>query len=229
MPEKPRRTPRTASRPLRDVDSAGQALRLQVLGWCVVGTVFGSVVGGLLARLMDWTPFLAVTVGALSGGALLYLSATVFPEFLGRAVGSIVWPSGRTTPRGSDHSLGDARRLRGEFDDAIAAYRKEAEARPNDPAPRLRAARLLRDDMGRHAEAAFWFRQALAAHSSLEGRHSVLREFVEMAVARWHEPHRVLPDLARFAEEHEGTAPGTWARNEAASIKPSDPVDDGRE
>jgi hypothetical protein len=101
----------------------------------------------------------------------------------------------------------------------MAAYREEAEARPNDPVPRLRAARLLRDEMGRYEEAAHWFRQALAASASLEGEHSVLREFVEMAVTRWNEPRRVLPDLARFAEEYEGTAPGTWARNHAASIK----------
>jgi hypothetical protein len=111
------------------------------------------------------------------------------------------------------------------LDEAISAYREEAEARPNDPVPRLRAARLLRDEVGRYREAARWFRQALAACSSLEGKHSVLREFVEMAVTRWREPWRVLPDLARFAEEHEGTGPGTWARDEAASIKAGIPAD----
>jgi hypothetical protein len=210
---------------LRDVDSADQALRIHALSWSFFGAVFGSLVGLLTAGLTGSTPWLAATVGALAGGGLVYVFTTVLPELLGRAVGAIVWPSGRGNPPRSDHSLGDARRLQGEFYDAMAAYREEAEARPNDPAPRLRAARLLRDEMGRYQEAAHWFRQALAVSSSLEGRYSVLREMVEMAVQRWREPWRVLPDLARFAEEQEGTAPGTWAHDEGASIKASIPAD----
>ena len=112
-----------AVRRLRDVDSAEQAFRFRALSWSLVGVVFGCVVGLLSVRLTGSTPLLAAPVGALCGGGLVYFSATVIPGLVGRAVGSILWPSGRTTPRGSDHSLGDTRRLRGAFDDAIAAYR----------------------------------------------------------------------------------------------------------
>jgi len=216
---------RDATKRARDVDSVEQTYRFQALSWSLIGVVLGTLAGLLTARLANWGPFLPGTVGALVGGGLVYLFATVVPGLLGRAVGSIVWPSGRSTPRGSDHSLGDALKLRGDFDAAIAAYREEAEARPHDSAPRLRAARLLRDELDRYEEAAFWFRQGLAASYSLDGKHAVLRELVEMAETQWREPYRVLPDLARFAEEHGGTYPGRWARDELASIKASFLVD----
>jgi hypothetical protein len=46
------KSPKAVSR-LRDIDGVEQAFWIQAFGWSLVGVMFGSVVGLLIARLMS--------------------------------------------------------------------------------------------------------------------------------------------------------------------------------
>jgi hypothetical protein len=102
---------------------------------------------------------------------------------------------------------------------AIAQYRKHIDESPRDAEPCLQLARLYRDDAKDLEQAVKWFRQGVAVANDPRVQYLGVRELAEVFTSRIKDPRRALPDLARFADEHPGTASGDWARQELERIK----------
>jgi len=206
---------RSVRRRPADVDAAARARWIQLLVWGglpggLIGFIAGSWVGGLAGGV----------VGALLVGAAAVGFGAAIAEAAGRLFARIHHPSGASTPSAPDLSRADSLAARGRWDEALTAYREAMAERPGDPTPYLRIARLLRDELGRHEEAAHWFRRVrreVELGESLEVL--VGRELVEIYRNRLGEPLRAAPELARLVERFGDAPVADWARRELRDVK----------
>ena len=175
--------------------------------------------------------FLLIAVLGATGGAMaalpvvlaaVFFAGTLFHHFLIESAGGAVnrmlaGPSLGTSP--PDYSYADSLVARGHYDGAVVAYREAAEQAAS-PEPLLRAARVLRDRLGRYDEAVETLRAARSHPRADPGvEELVTREIVEILVTRAHEPARALPELARLADRHPDTQGGAWARRRMAELR----------
>lgn len=202
-------------RKLKDRDELSRALRWRALPFAIVaaGMMFsaGMMIGASLAKVL------------ISAGIAFVIVMTVpllVSERVGRIGGSLFMPGGRGTPPVREYSLADSLVARGRFDEAVEAYALLSGDYPTDPEPRVRAARLLRDRMMRHNDAAEWFKRALAIKTlDAAVEVAILREIVELYTHKLRTPSKALPYLARLTDKH-GTHPAAkWARELTADIK----------
>lgn len=203
---------------LRDVDAAERVNRLRALTYGLFGAVLGGLLGFFLLNqgYPLWVAALCVAGGwvAVTGGTLLLVHGA------GGAASSLYAPTSGATPRRKEHSRAEALVARGLYEEAVTAFELAVAEDPADAIAYLRIARVYRDHMGRHEDAARWFRRALR-EAQIQPGHATLarRELVEVYTHRLREPRRALPELARMAEELEGTPDGAWAAERLREIR----------
>ncbi len=213
----------------RDVDQAARGIRLQAAVWSGAGFVMGGLLGVFGVRQLGW-PLWVAALGPFVMAALVYGTALFIVNRAGAAVQVLYAPSGRSTPRRSEHSRAEALVQRGEFEDAISLLELAVADDPGEPTPYLRIARIYRDDLGRLEDAERWFRRALREADLPAGlRTLATRELVDLYTIRMSRPEKAAPLLARLAEEAQGSPEGEWAARELREIKRRmrDQLDDG--
>jgi tetratricopeptide (TPR) repeat protein len=204
--------------PLRDTDSAETAYRLKSFTWSMVGLLLGGLLGAYYAIQTGVPPLLPIVSGALFLWAFVFFGTLALAEHAGRWGSAIYFSGSSRLPVRQDYSMGDSLVARARYDEAAAEYEACTARFPDDPEACLRLARLLRDPLQRPADAVPWFRQA---HSRAQGaqRLGIQRELIELYVHRMKTPEKALPELARIAQEHEGTQSGEWALREIREIR----------
>ncbi len=205
-PEKPK-----GSR-LRDVDSAGQARKLQALGWALYG---GVPLGGALGFLSGH-----IFLGIILGPVLVYGFVMTVAHSAGKGASALYMPSGNSTPKKKEYSRAKALEIRGEYEEAIRAYELAILDAPDEGEPYLMIARLLRDEIKELDLAVHWFRRA-QREAALSGGEAIRthRELAEIFLHTRRDPRRAAPELARLAEAFPNTPDGQWAARELAEIK----------
>ena len=187
---------------------------LQAAIWSIIG---GVIVGGLAGIRFG---LLGFVVGWLAGGFFIWLITVFIADRAGAAVGSVYMASGSSTPGPRQYSQGDALAAQGKLPAAVREYEQNIAEFPTDPEPRIRLARLYRDRLQQHEDAAQYFKQVLQLPKLPETTHgAVARELVELLTHRMHAPTRALPILARLAAQHPNTAAGKWAKSELTELK----------
>jgi tetratricopeptide (TPR) repeat protein len=109
---------------------------------------------------------------------------------------------------------------RGAYREAMAEYAAAADDAPHDPEPLLLGARVLRDHLGEHAEAAEWLRRALRIEGlTPQAEATLVRELTDLYEGPLNTPRRALPELARLAAKYAGTRTGEWAGRRLAALR----------
>ena len=202
------------SKKLRDVDSADQAQNLHAFGY----SLYGGVIFGLLGYFVGG--IIGAIAGYVLGSALIYLLTTLFAGGMGAGAATVYMSSGSSTPGKREYSLGDALSMQGKYGEAADEYERSAVVYPEDPEPRLRLARMLRDRVLDYERAAHWFRQALDASEIEPGIEvQAYRELAELYTHRLKQPQRALPVLAKLIDRHPSTPAAQWARAQMAETK----------
>jgi tetratricopeptide (TPR) repeat protein len=206
-------------RQVREVNSADQSYRLSIALWSFVGGGLGTFVGFVVASAAGWS----VVAGSLSGCVLgffgMYFGISMLAQLAASSVGSAVWPSGATTPREFEYSLGESLVARGRYEDARTEYLRNVEENPDNPELCLRVARLHRDHLKDYEGSVAWFRRAITLASNEGTEYLAVRELVEFVVMKVDDPKRAFPDLARFAARYHGTERGEWAARYLSEVK----------
>lgn len=204
---------------LRDVDTYGRALKLKAAGWAISGAILGAVLGVYGMGWRGW-PAILLPVCVVGGWLIAFLVPLAFSSGAGKAAGTLYAPSGKSTPRAKEHSYAESLVARGRYEEAVDAFELAVQEDPADPGPYLRIARIYRDHLERFEDAARWFRRA-CREAALSPGQAILarREMVEVYVHRLGDPGKAAPELARMAEEMEGTPEGEWAAEELRHVK----------
>lgn len=138
--------------------------RIRLLAVIALGGVPGGFMGALVGvRLAAGTPYLllALLAGALVGGGLVIFMAHRFSEGAGSAAGSLFFP-GRGRSARPGYSAIEALLAQEKYREALALLEAAALERKRDPTPLTKGARVLRDELHRHGEAALWLTRARA-------------------------------------------------------------------
>jgi hypothetical protein len=200
---------------VKDIDSAELTFRLRAGAYAAIA--FVVAIAGALALGKGIVVALLAGVGM---ALIVYFGPLLIADRSGRIGASIYQPSGSSTPQVREFSLADSLVARGLIDQAAEAYQLLSEDFPDDPEPRIRHARLLRDQSARYEESAALFKSILSLRAlQPETELVVLRELVELHTHKQQQPTRALPYLARIAEKFGDSPTGAWARNEARDIK----------
>ena len=206
-------------RKLRDTDPGARSVR----AFALVGAVAGLVLGGALGFFLtakDMAPTWVVVLCPLVGAVSLASMTLWIANSAGAAASTLYAPSGKSTARNKEYSQAEAMVAQGRYEDGITAFELAVSEDATDPTPYLRIARVYRDQLSRHDDAARWFRRALRESAIPPGVAFLARkELVEVYSHRLGQPERALPELARMAEELEGTEEGAWAARQLAEIK----------
>jgi tetratricopeptide (TPR) repeat protein len=214
---------------LNDRDSSEVAFRLKALAFASTGGLIGLIIGAFFARgaksptsalLMTFGPAVVAWIGS-------YLFTIGVANAASRGAASIYMPSGSSLPMDRQYSLGQALVASGKFTEAAAEYERCAALYPDDPEPRLRLARLYRDELKLYPMAVNWFNQVLAVPKLAAGTEIMaLRELIEVHTHRIGQPRAAAPHLARLIARHPTTPAAEWARTELAALKASMREDD---
>jgi hypothetical protein len=204
-------------KPVRDIDLAGRAQKLQAIAW---GS-FGGLIGGLVGAKLWGLPGFVIGWVVVTG--VIVLLALGVAGRAAEAAGSVYMASGSSTPAKRQYSQGEALVAQGKVDAAIAEYERCAREYAKDPEPRIRLARLHRDKRSDYEAAARWFKDVLALDALEPGTEiMVSREMVELFTHKLGEPRRALPMLARLSDKHGNSQTGEWARTQIRMIKEHD-------
>jgi tetratricopeptide (TPR) repeat protein len=168
----------------------------------------------------DWPEWLAYLVPFMTIAGFIFGVSSAITWNAGRAAGTIHNPSGKGTPYRQEYSRAAALVIRGNYDEAVEAYREHIAEQPEDPEPYLRLARLLRDQLDRYDDAAHWFKAARqSARITARQEVFITRELIELATDKLRDPARAAPELARLIERFPGAPEAVWARTELREIK----------
>jgi endonuclease III len=183
-----------------------------------VWSAIGAAVIGFLGYMVQGP--IGLVIGLVGGFILIWFVVTGMADSAGRAAGSVIMPSGATTPGPREYSQGAALAAAGKLPAAIREYEQNSAHWPLDPEPRVRLARLYRDQMRQYENAAYWFIQVLQIPQLAPATQgAITRELAELYMQVMNEPTRALPILARLAAEQPSTPAGSWARTELAELK----------
>jgi tetratricopeptide (TPR) repeat protein len=199
---------------LRDVDSAEIAFRIRIALYSRYGAVFGAMAGGF-----KFGP-VGMIVGAVMGWALVYYGTLMFVTTLGTIGSRIYHPTARSTPAPEEYSFVQSLVEAGKLHEAAATYQQIALQNPRDPEPKLRLARLLRDELQRLTDAAEWFKRVLAINTLPAATYELAsRELIELYTHKLHDSPKALPYLAKLISKYPESASTEWAKQEMADIK----------
>ena len=203
---------------LRDRDAAEGVTRLRAITNGVFGGALGALLGFFLVQ--RGAPFWIAVVCFVCGWLFVSLGIAWIVSSAGSAAATLYTPSGRSTPRNREYSQAESLLARGMHQEAVDAFEMAVAEDPSDPVPYLRVARIYRDNLARPEDAARWFRRALRDATFPAGQSFLTRkEMVELYTHRMGAPERALPELARMAEELQGTSEGEWAATRFREIK----------
>ncbi len=219
-------------KPVKEKSLHTTALLLRALPWSLV-CGFGLGIG-IFLHLAHTRSLPVALLGAVATAvlatALFTAGALALAQGAATSVGAFTHPSGRTTPAVREYSLEAALVARGWTDAAEDAYRHACAENPDDPEPRIRLARLLRDQLGRPAEAVEPYQAALRVPAIAAGPALLAaRELIELLAYRLDDPGRALSELARLAQQHAGTPLGEWAAQEKKRWKEKVTAPEGEE
>lgn len=204
---------------LRDRDSTALGVKTYAMIAGGVGVILGGALSVFVVRQGLAPGWVAALCPFLGAATLSYMTVWI-TNSAGAAGGTLYNPSGKTTPPTRQYSQAEAMVVQGRYEDGITAFELAVSEDATDPTPYLRIARVYRDHLARHEDAARWFRRALRDAVIGPGIALLARkELVELYTHRLGQPERALPELARMAEEFEGTDEGRWASNQYADIK----------
>lgn len=207
-------------RRLRDFDSAERAFTIKAYSWAMAFGLICALLGALLAQRAGRHPLGGAIPGFILGTVLAGWLAKRLAAAGGAVGSSLYMPSGSSTPGARQYSLADTLAVRGRFFDAAAELQRCVEAYPDDVEPKLRLARLYRDQLQQPEDAVEWFRRILAsAELPPTTEQAVTRELIEVYTHRLRRPRAAAPWLARLADRYPDTASGVWAKRELAEIK----------
>ncbi|UCF39553.1 MAG: tetratricopeptide repeat protein [Gemmatimonadota bacterium] len=206
-------------RRLKNVDAGERAYRIKAL---VLGALFGMFgglpVGALLAEKVGGNPIVFMLAAVVMVTVAAVVSSELATRSAGRTVQSIYNPEGTAVRR--EYSLADSLVARGKYEDAAAAYEVACLEHPEDPEPYFRLARLLRDHLQRHDEAAQWFERA-RTESRIQGLQGLVisQELIELYVHKLRTPRRAIPELMLLCERFPGTPAADGARKELEEMR----------
>lgn len=169
----------------------------------------GIMVGYAAGTRAGWVTFLTVTPGVA-------VFALAVSGLAGRSAGRLLHPGASRRPR--EYSDAAALVARGRYEEALARYRLGAEEAPEHAHPCVEVARLYTRYLDDTGESLRWFREARRRGLSPGEDRLVMREMVE-AAERGGNGLLAAPDLARYAEQHEGSEEGRWASALLAELK----------
>lgn len=198
----------------KDRDVQHIALYFRSLPYAIIAA--GLTIGPCIIAGVGFFTTALIAIAAFLVGLFLPVALT---EKTGNAAASIYAAKGSSTPAPAQYSLADSLVARGSYDDAAEAYTLLSEDFPDDPEPRVRLARLLRDKSARYTDAAEWFKRALDARAEPAVEVAVLRELIEVYTHKLHTPQKALPYLSRLFEKHPTHPAAGWARTEYQEIK----------
>ena len=171
--------------------------------------------------LSDWGVW-TIPAMALLGWSVSSFGTFGVLAFAGRAGQLLYSPSGKSTPSKQEYSFAESLVARGRFQEAVDAFTDIVASGTSDPTPYLRIARVYRDELRQHDDAARWFKKAIMDSSMHSGLLALTaRELVELCAAKLEDPARAAPTLAWIAERHAGTEQGEWAASELLRVKPT--------
>ncbi len=188
----------------------------------VMTPVFG-VVGFLLTELLHvpgaWTIPFSIGFGLL-GGLIVMFGAMTVSRNTGKAVGSMVVPSGKSTPYQRQFSSQEALAAHGRVDEAIMAYESELQLRPNDLALLLKTVDLYLDQKVEPERAAELLRQVRRIDGAppekvLYASHRL----VDLYLGPLHDRGRAIVELRVLIERFPGSQAAAFAREGLAKLK----------
>jgi hypothetical protein len=199
-----KRSEPTASRWVRAIDQG------------LLSAVVGAGVGVIIAMFTGvmWLVWFFPLVTGITGylvGALVIESAVDGARrlFLGSRVGTR-----------AEYSVAEGLVARGEYAAALDAYRMGEEQEPGDPTPLIRGALLLRDHLGRPAEALEWLQRARGIGRLTETEEVMIaRELADLYERHLHRHGDAIRELAGLAERHPDTNVGNAARRRLREIR----------
>jgi hypothetical protein len=200
-------------------DLQDTVLRVKVFLWSGAGLLLAFLLGvrGMVEGAWGWGMVVWIS---LLGWAVSFFGPLLLASLAGRGIGQIHNPSGASTPRRREYSQAESLAVREDHLGAITAFELAIAEDGSDPWPYLRIARIYRDGLGRHDDAAHWFKRALADSGPPVGMATLIRrELIELCEVKMGSPERAAPILARMAEELAGSADGEWAAGELARVK----------
>ncbi len=189
----------------------------------LAGFVMGGVLAAFLAVKAEDPPAVLLLV-LLSlppaCAAAVYFGSLWIVDRAGRLASTIYNPSGDGTPHLPEFSYADSLAARGRWEEAVRVLLEAAEERGGDPRPLVRAARILRDDLGRAEEAASLFRRARRERELDRAMEMlVTREIAEIHLHRLDRPLGAAPELARLVERFPETPGAAWAEETLARMR----------
>jgi hypothetical protein len=212
---------------VKDTDLAGRTRVLRAFAWSLTGAMGGGLAGyaGWLYGLWGVDIVLRLTLG---GWLLTFLTPLAIATLGGGIAHKLYNPSGAGTPRRREYSQAESLAARGLYAEAVVAFEAASAEDPADPTPSLRLARIHRDRLAKHEDAATWFKRALERAEPGSGLALlVVKELVELYSVKLETPARAAPLLARLAEGRPGTPEAQWARDELRRLK--DGLAEGRD
>jgi tetratricopeptide (TPR) repeat protein len=194
-----------------------RALRMAALTGVVgygAGLTIAGFVGGLSGQFFGGLPVYFALVTAAVG----YLYGALVIETAGD-VAQRLYLGGRVGSR-REFSHAQALAARGDYDAALEAYAAAADEFPDDPAPLILGARVLREGKRDYRAAEEWLLRARRV-DRLERSEAVTiaQELVDLYDGPLEEPRKALPLLARLAEQYPDTSVGEWAARTVARLR----------
>lgn len=198
----------------------------------VIGLAFDMALGAIIGHLT--APLLGVSAlqsAGLASGILCFQTVVVekvlIGNVFGEALNSLLFPTGaRERPV---YSRAEALASLGNYDAAQKEFERQIARFPTEPMPRIRFARMLRLEAGRHELAALILQQVLEMKKlDFESETAAVRDLTDLLAHRLNQPKRAALVLLRYLERHPKDSSAQWARRRldglAQALHKSGPV-----
>ena len=189
----------------------------------LVMTPVMGLIGFLLTELLHipgaWTIPFSLGFG-LAGGLVVMFGAMTLARGTGKGVGSMIVPSGKSTPYQRQFSSQEALAAYGRVDEALMAYESELQLRPNDLALVMKTIDLYLDQKVEPERAAELLRHVRRIEGAppekiLYASHRL----VDLYLGPLNDRGRALVELRVIIDRFPGSQAATFAREGLAKLK----------